>query len=56
MIDAVVLDVQLPHAEPGGQSLCRDQRREARVEAGARRAVDRQQLAIAPERLRPPLD
>ena len=56
MVDRVVLDVQLADAEPIGQTVAAHQRREAGVETGARLAGDRQQLAIAPQVLRPPLD
>ena len=56
MVDRVVLDVELADAEPLGQAVAAHQRREAGVEAGARLAGDRQQLAIAPQVLRPPLD
>ena len=56
MVDRVVLDVELADAEPRGEPVGPDERREAGVEPGARLAVDRQQLAIAPEVLRPALD
>ena len=56
MIHRIVLDVELADAEPLRQPIAADQRREPRVEAGARLAGDRQQLAVAPEILRPLLD
>ncbi len=56
MVDRVVLDVELADAEPVGQPSAAHQRREAGIEAGARLAGDRQQLAIAPQVLRPLLD
>ena len=56
MVHRVVLDVQLADAEPLRQAVAAHERREAGVEAGARLAGDRQQLAVAPEVLRPPLD
>ena len=49
MVDRVVLDVQLAHAEARRQPVGADERREAGVQAGPRLAFDRQQLAIAPE-------
>ena len=56
MVHRVVLDVELADAEPLRQAIAAHQRREAGVEAGARLAGDRQQLAVAPQILRPPLD
>ena len=56
MVHRVVLDVQLADAEPLGQAVAAHERREAGVETGARLAGDRQQLAVAPEVLRPLLD
>ena len=52
MVDRVVLDVQLADAEPRGEPVGAHERREAGVQAGPRLALDRQQLAIAPEVLR----
>src|SRR5262245_11397172 len=49
MIDRVILDVQVAHAKPRGKAVGSNQRREARVQAGARLTFNRQQLAIAPE-------
>ena len=56
MVDRVVLDVELADAEPLRQPVGAHERREAGVEAGQRLALDRQELAIAPEALRPRLD
>ena len=52
MVDRVVLDVQLLDAEACREAVGAHERREARMEAGARVAFDRQQLAVAPEVLR----
>src|ERR1700674_4720427 len=56
MVDRVVLDIELLQSEFGPQALGMKQRREARVEPDRRLAVDRQQLAIAPEISRARLD
>src|SRR5438093_639843 len=56
VIHRIVLDVELVDAEPIGKLIAADQRREARVEPRARFAGDRQQLAVPPQILRPPLD
>ena len=56
VIHRVVLDVELARAEPLRQAIAAHQRRVAGVEAGARLAGDRQQLAVAPQVLRPALD
>ena len=52
VIDRVVLDVQLGHAQRPGQAVGADQRRAADVQADGRLAVDRQELAVTPHRLR----
>ena len=56
MIDGIVLEIQLADAERLREAIGFDERRESRIEAGARLAVDRQQLAIAPQVLRARLD
>src|SRR5262249_17515485 len=56
MVHRVVLDVELADAEPIGEPVAADERREARVESRARLARYRQQLAIPPQVLRPPRD
>ena len=56
MVHRVVLDVELANAEPRGEAVRSDERREAGVEAGSRLTGDRQQLAIAPEVPRPTAD
>src|SRR5689334_1340127 len=56
MVDRVVFDVELPHAEARGQPIGLDERREARMQTGLRLAVDRQELAVAPEVLGPAFD
>src|SRR5262245_23797237 len=56
MIDRVVLDVQLAHAEALRQTGTADERRIPRMEAGPRLTGNRQQFPIAPEVLRPALD
>ena len=53
MVDRVVLDVQLAQAQALRQPRAADERREAGMEAGLRLAGNRQQLAVAPEVLRP---
>src|ERR1043165_7188924 len=49
MIDGVVLDVELFDAQHFAEAMGAHERREAGVEAGLGLAVDRQQLAVAPE-------
>ena len=56
VIHAVVLDVELADAQRFREAIGLDERREARGEAGARLAGDRQQLAIAPQVARPRRD
>jgi hypothetical protein len=56
MIHRVVLDVQLAETQAIGQARAPHQRRKARIEARAGLARDRQDLAVPPEVLRPPLD
>ena len=56
MIHRVVFNVQLPQTQPGGEAIATHERREAGVETGERLAGDRQQLAVAPQVLRPLLN
>ncbi len=56
MVDRIVLDIELADAEALRQPAAADQRREAGMKTGLRLAGNRQQLPIAPEVLRPPLD
>ena len=56
IIDRIVLDPQLAHAESPRQAVGSDQRREADLEADGRFARHRQQLGVAPHRLRSRLD
>ena len=56
VVGAVVLEVELAHAQLAAQALGPHERREARAQAGPRLALDRQQVAVAPERARPRLD
>jgi hypothetical protein len=56
IIGGVVLDVELFDAQFGGELVGADQRREARAQAGARLAFDREQVLVAPERAWPGLD
>src|SRR5579872_7362634 len=56
MIHRVVLDVELVDAESRGEPIAAHQGCEAGIEPGARLADDRQQLAIPPQILGPPLD
>ncbi len=56
MIDRVVLEVQLAHAEPLRQAIAAHERREAGIEPGERLAFNRQQLAVAPQTLRTPFN
>ena len=56
MVYRIVLDVELSQAEPFRQPMAAYERREARVEPGARLPFDRQKLAVAPEILWTPLD
>ena len=56
MVDRVVLDVELVEPEPLRQPRAAHERRVAGVKAGPRLALDRKQLAIAPEVFRPAFD
>src|SRR5688572_2172275 len=56
MIDGIVLEIQFADAQRLRQAICFDERGESRIEAGPGLAVDRQQLAIAPEVLRTRFD
>ena len=56
MVHRVIFDVQLAQAEAIGQPIAAHERREPGMKAGSRLAGDRQELAIAPEILRPLLD
>src|SRR5262249_47325260 len=56
MVYRVVLDVQLADANPVRQPTGAHERREPRVEAGARLTGNGQQLAIPPQVLRSPFD
>ena len=56
MVHRVIFDVQLAQAEAIGQPVAAHERREPGMKTGARLAGDRQQLAIAPEVLRPLFD
>ena len=56
MVDGIVLEIQLADAQLLRETIGFDERRESRIEAGARLAVDRQQLAVAPQVLRARLD
>ena len=52
MVDRVILDVQLGHAEPAREPVRTNEGRTSRVEPGERLARNRQQFAVAPEILR----
>ncbi len=56
VIDRVVLDVQLGHAEGAGQSVGADERRAADLPADGRLAIDRQELVVPPHRAGPRRD
>ncbi len=56
MIDRVVLDVELAHAEPLRESMGAHERREARMQSGSWIAGDGKQFAITPEALGPAPD
>ena len=56
VIEGVVLDVELAHAERLGETVGFDQRREAGVEADGRVAVDREQFPVAPHAVRTRFD
>ena len=53
MIDRIILDIQLIHAEHGGQPVGFDQRSTAAVEADCRWPAERQQFLVTPQRGRP---
>ena len=55
-VGGVVLDVDLAHAEPLGEPLGADQRREAGVERGLGPAREGQEVGVAPDRRRAGLD
>ena len=52
MVDGVVLDVELLEPELGAEAVALQQRREAGIRSRLGLAIDRQQLAIAPEVVR----
>src|SRR5262249_17302890 len=56
MVHRVVLDVELADAEPPGEPIASDERRESGIESGSWLAGDRQQLTVTPQVLRAPLD
>src|ERR1700730_8168941 len=54
MVDRVILYVKLPDAQALGKPRAPHERREAGMKSRLRLAGDRQQLAVAPQILRPP--
>src|SRR5579859_3240866 len=56
MVDRVVFDVELVQAEAFAEARGAHERREARVESGARLAGNREQLTIAPQIFRTAFD
>src|SRR5690349_17068659 len=56
MVDGVVLDVELLHAEAGGEPVRFHERREARMKSCAGIPFDGEQLTVSPEVLRTSLD
>src|SRR5688572_7588923 len=56
MVDRVILYIELPDAQMFCKSLGTDERCETGMEPRAGPSFDRQQLAVSPEVLRPPLD
>src|SRR5688572_30910971 len=56
MIDGIILEIQLADAECLRKPIGFDERGESRIEAGARLAIDRQKLSIAPQIVRARFD
>jgi len=48
MVDGIILDIELTHAETVGEARGPHERREPGMQSRARLAGDRQQLLIAP--------
>ena len=53
VVDRIVFDIQFFDTESGAETMGAHERREAGVETDSRFAVDRQELAIAPQVMRP---